>query len=126
MPEIDTDSFPQLPGIDTAAGLKVVRNNAQLYRRLLLKFSDSYAGFELQFREAQQHMDDDPEGPRRHAHTLKGVASNLGMLELAESAYQLQLACETGSDAQTVDERLSEVVNDLQLVVAGLEVLNSA
>ncbi len=126
MPETDTDSFMQLPGIDTAAGLKVVRNNAQLYRRLLLKFSDSYASFEQQFLEAQQHKDDDPEGPRRIAHTLKGVASNLGMLELTESAYQLQLACETGSDSSTVDERLSKVVSDLQLVIAGLGALESA
>lgn len=118
MPENDNQPFPRLPGIDTDAGLKVVRNNSQLYKRLLLKFADSYGAFEQQFRDAQKGLADDPEGPRRSAHTLKGVAGNLGMNELSESAYQLQLACE--SDSIETDSRLAEVLRQLSVITDGL------
>lgn len=116
-------NLPLLPGIDTASGLKTVRNNEQLYRRLLLKFRDSYGGFEQQFLDAQAAQAEDPEGPRRCAHTLKGVASNLGMNELTETAYQLQIACEHNEGR--IADKLADVVAELSTVVQGLQALEA-
>ena len=115
----DENSLPELPGIDTQAGLKIIRNNVKLYRKLLLKFSESYQNFEQEFLDAKNGKD--PEAPAHVAHALKGVAANLGITDIQHAASLLETASKDNSDNS--DALLGELVSKLQTVLTSLETL---
>jgi len=118
----DSDALPSLPGIDTQAGLATTMNNMKLYRKLLGKFRDSQQDFEAQFRAAQ--ADDDPIAPERTAHTLKGVAGNIGAKAVQEAAKELEFACKEERTAEEIDQLLEAVNAELAPVVAGLAAID--
>ncbi|AFL73229.1 PAS domain S-box [Thiocystis violascens DSM 198] len=113
--------IPDLPGIDTAAGLAITQHNPTLYRRLLLKFRESQRDFAAQFAAAR--MDDDPEGATRCAHSLKGVAGNIGATGIEEAARRLELACNARQNRDMIDARLADTVAALEPVLRGLAAL---
>ncbi|MBF0379972.1 MAG: response regulator [Magnetococcales bacterium] len=81
----------ELPGIDTDTGLSQVDNNSQLYRTLLIKFSDEFNDVVKHVeRGLTGHRSEDPENARRHVHTVRGLAGNLGMVELTKAATELE------------------------------------
>ncbi len=84
------NALPELPGIDTIAGLARVGGNARLYRNILLKFRDSQADAPAQIALALQ--DNDRSTAERLAHTLKGVAANIGADDVAARARVLEAA----------------------------------
>ncbi len=99
-----------LPGIDQVAGLATCMGNQALYARLLVKFRES--GFVAEFAQA------DPVALLLAAHTLKGVAGNIGALEVVTAAAALEQACRDG----VVTEVLTQQVRfELAIVMAGLE-----
>ena len=116
--------LPNLPGIDTDAGLNTTMHNAKLYTRLLLKFRDSQHGFEAQFRAAL--TDADPELPTRLAHTLKGNAGNIGARGVQHAAGALEQACRDGLAAPVLDALLQAVLEALAPVLNGLAALTPA
>lgn len=109
--------FPELPGIDLAKGLATTQNNKSLYQKLLLKFLASHQRFEHEFRNAWES--EDLVTASRIAHSLKGVAGNLGMQQLFESAKELDHECR-GSQ-QDIEQKLQIVLNDLTTVMNGLD-----
>jgi PAS domain S-box-containing protein len=118
---IEQQEIPDLPGIDTVAGLAVAQGNTNLYRKLLLKFRDSHTGFMNQYQAAIESGDH--ESAARMVHTLKGVAGNIG----AKQVQQDCLALEQAKDA-TDEERthlLEELSANLVTVIGGLAVLDS-
>jgi signal transduction histidine kinase/DNA-binding response OmpR family regulator len=110
--------LPDLPGINTTAGLATCQDNVALYRRLLIKFRDSESDFAGQFKAAQ--VEDDPQAASRCAHTLKGVAGNIGASTIQQTAAALELACHEGEAAETIDQLLARVVTALESVLPGL------
>ncbi len=106
-----------LPGIDIQAGLKITNNNKVLYQKLLMKFRQNQGDFELEFRNAlkSEHANDSV----RAAHTLKGVAANLGMLQLQQAAYELEQACKQGEG--DINCLFGNVMTHLEAVLNGLE-----
>ena len=113
--------IPELAGLDTGAGLAIAQHNEKLYRKLLIKFRDSQRGFETQFRAAQQ--DDDPASATRCAHTLKGVAGNIGARGVQEAAEALEQACKGG--AEEIGGLLGAVIAELEPLIQGLETLQA-
>ncbi|MFT3848391.1 MAG: response regulator [Propionivibrio sp.] len=111
--------IPDLPDIDTAAGLATTMQNPKLYLRLLQKFRDSQADFAAQFAQARQ--DADPSAATRAAHTLKGTAGNIGAKALQAAAAQLELSCKDGVSAAGIDARLQATLDALAPVIAGLQ-----
>ena len=69
-------AIPRLDGIDTDAGLKRTRGNRDLYVSLLKQFVMGFAAFgeELTLLLREGKLDD----AQRLAHSLKGVAANVG------------------------------------------------
>ncbi|NEX23728.1 response regulator, partial [Thiorhodococcus mannitoliphagus] len=119
-PSTDDEKAPllELPGIDTDAGLAVSQGRYALYRRLLLKFRASEVDFAERFRKAQ--TDPDPQAAERCAHTLKGMAANIGAQGIRAKAQRLEAAChDRAADAQ-LDELLQQTQVELQLVLQGL------
>ncbi|MDH5354271.1 MAG: Hpt domain-containing protein [Gammaproteobacteria bacterium] len=111
--------LPDLPGIDVQAGLKVTRNNVQLYRRLLLKFLDGQQNYLDQFAEARSQQDH--LAMSRVAHTLKGVAGNLGISSIYDIVVKLEAAC--NSEADNIDELLNTTIARLATVCNDIVVL---
>lgn len=83
-------AWPELPGIDLQAGLARVERDQQLYLKLLRRFRADQAGFAAAFRAAWSQGD--RETATRLAHTLKGLAGNLGAHALQEAARRLEMA----------------------------------
>jgi polar amino acid transport system substrate-binding protein len=121
-PTATGDGLPTLPGIDADAGLATVQQNASLYRRLLVKFRDGQADFENQLRSALQ--DDDYETATRLAHTLKGVAGNIGARSLQNVVRELEAACAERLSSDKLEERLGSVGIELKTVLEGLRALD--
>ena len=107
----------ELPGVDVAAGLAIVRGNLKLYSRLLSVFLGNYRTFETDFRAAQSNADD-PQAALRAAHSLKSAAGSIGARSIQEKAKQLEFACR--ENKQNIDELVTAVVSDLQPLIEDL------
>jgi len=116
--------FPDLPGIDVTAGLAIANGKPEFYRRLLGKFHQSQGDFLQGFRAAQQ--DEDPESAVRVAHSLCGVAGNIGAKQLQQAAKALEMACKAGQDAGAIDALSHRVDDALAIVLRGIESLNDS
>ncbi len=128
MPSDDSEEVFELTdiaGIDTAIGLQTTQNNEKLYRKLLLRFKQGYATFEADFSLALDS--DDPQAAERMAHTLKGVAGNIGAKQVQQVAARLEQACQTDNKNQAeLKPLINEVTNELDIVLNGLESLDKA
>jgi CheY-like chemotaxis protein len=82
--------LPDLPGISVQSGLRKVSGNRKLYLKLLSKFRGNHSDVAHDIRKALD--DDDPETATRLAHTVKGVAGNIGALDLHLAAADLEAA----------------------------------
>ncbi len=80
--------FPMIHGLDPKAGLRRVAHNAALYRKLLLQFRREQGGAagEIRIALSQSNVDQ----ATRLAHNLKGVAANLGAIQIALQATDLE------------------------------------
>jgi signal transduction histidine kinase/CheY-like chemotaxis protein len=117
----DADELPALPGVDTDVGLAVARGKTGLYRRLLRQVRDRYRDFERQFTAALS--DDDPEAATRLAHSLKGVAANIGATDLGRAAEALEKACLAG-DAQHIERDLASLLDELRPLIDAMAALD--
>ncbi len=81
-------TLPDLEGFDTRLGLLRVNANVKLYKNLLLKFLESNESAVDDIRG--NYNSGDKETAIRIAHTLKGVAGNLGHEILQEEAAKVE------------------------------------
>ena len=108
-----------LDGIDSRSGLEITGLNASLYERLLKRFAETEADFPERFRRARETRD--VALATRLAHTLKGLAANLGARELANRSAELERACEDPAlPAERTDVLLARVATELELVVGAI------
>ena len=80
-----------IDGLDTRNGLAVMGYDVGLYERLLGKFAKFNGDFGDRFMKAWTAGDHD--SACRAAHTLKGVAGNIGALEVCRLAAELEDMC---------------------------------
>ncbi|MCA1988257.1 MAG: response regulator [Desulfarculus sp.] len=112
-----------IAGIDLADGLARVGGNRKLYRSLLIKLRDGYG-------QAPAEIAADLEAGRLTeaqlwAHTIKGVAGNVGASELQAAAAALEAAIQAGrlDDCQAL---LADLERALERVLGALTVLGPA
>ncbi len=84
------DALERLPGLDLAAGLKMVLGRKALYLSLLEKFSTSQRDFSARLHA--RLAGGDRADAERLAHTLKGMAGQVGVQALREAAERLEQA----------------------------------
>ena len=113
----------QLPGIDMAAGLATCMNREEFYLRMLFMFRKSHQLFVEDFEAARQS--NDPDGPMRTAHTLRGSAGSIGAKVLAEAAATLEQACKAGVSNEELDRLRNVLEQELKHVMNGLMGLKS-
>jgi HPt (histidine-containing phosphotransfer) domain-containing protein len=105
-----------LAGINFHVGLKRVNGNMELYRSLLFNFGDKYKDFKKELSEVIGR--DDYERAIFLAHTLKGVAGNIGAQEVFECSKTLEAALKAGvsnevikSECKNLSLKLSQVID---------------
>lgn len=94
----EDDALPRaLPPFDVAAALKRVNGNGPLLRRLILRFAAEYAtaASDLGHLSAAGHVAE----AERLAHSLGGVARQLGAADVAAAAREIEDALRGGSTA---------------------------
>ena len=82
--------LPEIEGIDVAGGLRRVAGNRRLYRDLLTQFAAKQGDAGAQISAALQSGD--RKLAERLAHTVKGVAGNIGILQVQAAAEKLEKA----------------------------------
>ncbi|CAG0995333.1 osomolarity two-component system, sensor histidine kinase NIK1 [Methylophilaceae bacterium] len=91
-----------IDGLDVAQALQRVAGNRKLYRQLLQQFATVYESHTDEIRKALlngQRLD-----AQRIAHSIKGLAGNIGATELATRAGDLErIISEGGEAADTLD-----------------------
>jgi CheY-like chemotaxis protein len=87
---VDEIALPPIAGINIADGLNRVAGNRRLYRDLLSQFAAKQAGAATEIATALGARDH--QTAERTAHTVKGVAGNLGIINVQAAAQKLEKA----------------------------------
>ena len=114
------DGF-DLAGIDTRDGLERLGGNQELYRKLLVKFLENQADVLAQIRDALRQ--DRQEEAERLAHTVKGVAGNIGANTLQDAAADLDADLKEGQGLsdQKLLARFERELNTVMQSIKGLK-----
>lgn len=118
--EAGSIEIPAMTSIDTEKGLQTTQGNKALYFKILTRFSESQENFVDSYRSAIDEQD--TESATRLAHSLKGVAGNIGARDLFRAAAELETATEKGDSTELP---LAQVADCLQLVLDDLRKLNA-
>jgi CheY-like chemotaxis protein len=95
---VEEIALPPIAGVNIADGLNRVAGNRRLYRDLLSQFAVKQAGAATEIASALDAKDN--QTAERAAHTVKGVAGNLGITNVQAAAQKLEKAIRE-SDAST-------------------------
>ncbi|MDQ7056604.1 MAG: cache domain-containing protein [Persephonella sp.] len=76
-------NIPEFEYIDVSSGLSRVADNRNLYLKILEKFYNNYKDLRLESLNDEEF--------KRTAHTIKGLALNIGAVKLSEIAKELEL-----------------------------------
>ena len=93
--------IPDINGINIKEGLSRVGGNKNLYRDLLVKFSSDYSNLYNDIKAALNNGD--KETAVRLAHTIKGVAGNIGAGDIQEKAAVVEKGLKAG---EVIEEEL--------------------
>jgi CheY-like chemotaxis protein len=88
---------PQIAGVNVTAGLNRVAGNRNLYLKLLSQFVSQQAGAATQIATAIDGGD--RKLAERIAHTVKGVAGNIGISDVQSAAQKLEKGIREGQDS---------------------------
>ncbi len=126
--QVDRVDQISIEGIDSKAAIARCAGNVQLYRELLAKFSAAQA--DAAARLQQLLSDGDYVQLEIDAHTIKGVAANLGISQLSKEAEVLELALKTGGEVAPIIvecllQELELMLGRINAATASDEALNS-
>ncbi len=111
----------RIEGVDMREGLMRLGENRKLYHDLLVKFRKSYSDAALRIEDLLEKGD--AEQARRLAHSVKGIAGNLGARSLFEAAGEVESALQSGEM-----ERRAGLLRDFGLeldrIIRGLQVVS--
>lgn len=107
-------AVPQLVGVNRVEAMECVNGNVALYRKILTLFREKQADAAEHIREAWQSGD--CETAARLAHTLRGLAGNIGAEDLVNKIRELELALRNGQD-ELVAVRLEEAGQSVNALI---------
>jgi CheY-like chemotaxis protein len=125
---VDDETLLEIDGVDMAGGLKRVAGNKRLYRDLLMQFAAKQSEAGSQILAAIESGD--TKLAERIAHTVKGVAGNIGLGKVFTVAEKLERAIHeshqgvpavvdefarvVGCQVQAIQQAMSDVILDRQ------------
>jgi two-component system sensor histidine kinase/response regulator len=113
------DSIPKIAGLDIANGLARVAANRKLYLKLLRQFVEQQGPSVAQLTVALSQGD--VSLAERLAHTLKGVAGNIGAKQVQSAAGALENVLRAGAAASEVHSAKERVAAALDPLIAELQ-----
>jgi len=119
---MEAQIFSQLQGVeglDTAVGLLRVVGKKSLYVNLLNRFVNGQGQAARQIQSALEQ--DDWPSAERVAHTLKGVAANIGAQTLQLQAAELETLLKNQEALQTVHTSLNSMAQLLTALIGNLQ-----
>ena len=111
--------LPAVPGLDASDGLSRVGGNQKLYSKLLRAFADEQRRTPEQVAEALAR--NDIVTAERLAHTLKGVAGNLGARDVQAAASKLEQLLHDRSASGDIEAARQHVAAVLAPLTATLQ-----
>jgi two-component system sensor histidine kinase/response regulator len=115
----ETDELPEVAGLNTAEGLVRVAGNKKLYRKLLRQFSTTEA--DAAQRIAAALTEKDRALAERMAHTVKGVAGNIGASAVQNAAAHLEKAIKGSAPEAEIEVRRAALEECLTHLIHGLK-----
>ena len=112
------EALPPIAGLDTNDGLARVGGNRTLYVKILREFAEQQGPAVDNIADALARGDDAL--AERLAHTLKGVAGNVGATSVPSAAAVLERAIRDRSNADEVKRAEQQVGSVLGPLVAGI------
>jgi signal transduction histidine kinase/DNA-binding response OmpR family regulator/HPt (histidine-containing phosphotransfer) domain-containing protein/HAMP domain-containing protein len=109
---------PSIIGLDSSDGLARVGGNRELYLRLLRQFADEQGSLLDRIADAERagHYGD----AERLAHTVKGVAANLGARDVAGAAGELERRLRDNATAADITAARHALADRLEPLLAAL------
>ncbi len=109
-------ALPRIEGLDAETGVRHSGGNQTLYRSLLARFAKSQADAVTQIEHAlaEARVSD----AERLAHTLKGLAAQIGAWALSAAAGQVEQAIRQQHPAEALAEALACLASHLQPLTA--------
>jgi PAS domain S-box-containing protein len=104
-------ALPVVPGLDTTDGLARVAGNQKLYLKLLRQFADQQASTEADIFNALAR--NDTATAERLAHSLRGVAGNLGAKAVQAAAGSVEKLIREGAAKDDTNRALQVLANAL-------------
>ena len=120
--KIDEPEIPDLPGIDTEAGVARMGGSVKSYLRLLEKFADNQADAIAEITRSVDQSDG--ETAVRLAHTLKGVSGSIGADTLQQVAAEVEASLK--ADPSALPEGLAQTALELDRVLGLIRGSDSA
>jgi len=111
--------IPSIACLDTKDGLSRVAGNQKLYLKILRKFVEQQGAAVSEV--AQAIAQGDRELAERIAHTLKGVAGNIGARSLYKAAGHLEKRIHDNASTQEIEAAQSQAQAELDTLLAGLK-----
>jgi len=122
-------SLPDIPGIDIKSALSRVGGNEKLYKSLLVKFYKDYQDSTRQIKKAL--VKEDIKLSIRLAHSVKGVAANIGARDLQVAAARVEAAIQQENKENTdqfldvFDRNIKVIMNSLKDFITTDEVMGT-
>jgi len=113
-----SEEFPEIIGFDINDGLSRVAGNRKLYLKLLRQFLEQQGSVAEEIGVALGQGD--VTLAERHAHTLKGVAGNIGAKAVQSAAGLLEKQIRQRAAAQDVESAKEQVAAALNPLIASL------
>ena len=116
------EDLPAIEGLDTKDGLNRVAGNRKLYLKLLRQFAEQQGPAVTQITDALSKGD--LALAERLAHTLKGVAGNIGARPVQTAAGALEKLIRDRAKADAVESAKQQVAAVLDPLVAQLQAIS--
>lgn len=113
------DILPNFQSIDIDYGLELMQGDLKSYRSLLIKFYQSNKNLQTEFE--QLFSTRNYKKITLLAHSLKGVASNLGINQLSDASSSLEQVCRENRASSNIKENLELVVQQLTVTLSELK-----
>ena len=110
---------PDCPAINVEAGLATVGGNHDLYSELLLRFVEHYGDSARELRGLLAFGD--LRGAARLAHTVKGVAANLGVERVCRLTRRMENSLPLSPPSESLIDEFEESMNEVLMRVRCLE-----
>jgi HPt (histidine-containing phosphotransfer) domain-containing protein len=110
--------LPEIEGVAVADGLKRLAGNRKLYRELLEQFAATQIGAGAEILSAITNRD--RKRAELIAHTVKGVAGNIGLVRIFTAAAKLEQAiCDADANLPTMLEEFNQLLERQALAIQG-------